>query len=148
MSWWKAPPPAAPAAVAPIEDLDFRCALLCKHVTRAGGGAAMSKVLHDLTLRLNGASRCLSLPARWTLADVPTVVASGIADRVVVLLSGMFEPAPTPPASVAALNQAVQRMTRRPESWRLSCAPGPRCGTPRRSRRPASCVQSASCGAT
>jgi tripartite-type tricarboxylate transporter receptor subunit TctC len=50
------------------------------------------------------------------LADVPTVVESGLADFVVDLWLGMFVPAATPPAVVASLNQAVQTVLRRPET--------------------------------
>jgi tripartite-type tricarboxylate transporter receptor subunit TctC len=50
------------------------------------------------------------------LADVPTVVESGLADFVVDLWLGVFVPAATPPAVVTTLNQAVQTVLRRPET--------------------------------
>lgn len=50
-----------------------------------------------------------------SLRDVPTVEESGVAHYEMILWSGIFAPAHTPPAVIATLQAAVQKAVRTPE---------------------------------
>lgn len=63
-------------------------------------------------LRAIGTSSAKRVP---TLPDVPTIAESGVPGFDVVLWSGIFAPAGTPPAVVAKLQQEVAKAVRLPE---------------------------------